>query len=164
MDFILNKIIKRSITALIGPTFLYSVGYGVCKALDLLKGTPFLNQHAALVLLGVSLIYPLNKIGLMITLKPIEAFFNYKLKVDPSKNFALRGNFAPVREEMQYQIDKSMIREGAVPTDVNGVFLRNGPNPMFMPPHGGHFWFDGDGHIHGLRIKNGKAYYCNRQT
>ena len=46
-----------------------------------------------------------------------------------------------------------MIKEGAVPKDINGVFLRNGPNPIYIPDHNRHFWFDGDGHIHGIRIK-----------
>jgi len=55
-----------------------------------------------------------------------------------------------------------MIKEGAIPKDINGVFLRNGPNLIIHPPHNRYHWFDGDGHVHGFRIKEGKAYYCNR--
>ena len=47
---------------------------------------------------------------------------------------------------------------------MDGVYLRNGPNAKFHADSGrGHF-FDGDSMIHGIRIKNGKAYYCNRMT
>jgi carotenoid cleavage dioxygenase-like enzyme len=115
-----------------------------------------------IVLLGVGVV--ISKIGLWITLRPIEKMFDWLLWYDNSKNFALRGNFAPISKELQYEIEPSMVNEGAIPNDVNGVFLRNGPNPSFIPPHNRHHWFDGDGHIHGFRIKNGKAFYCNRQT
>jgi carotenoid cleavage dioxygenase-like enzyme len=107
---------------------------------------------------------PIHRIGLFITLRPWEKLFDWLLWQDRSKNWTLRGNFAPIDKEHQYEIDESMILVGAIPDDINGVFLRNGPNPLFMPPHNRHHWFDGDGHIHGFRLKNGKAYYCNRQT
>ena len=117
---------------------------------------------AIYALLGVSVFF--NKIGLYITLRPLEKLFDRLLWVAPGKNYALRGNFAPIDKELQYEIEPSMIKEGAIPNDLNGVFLRNGPNPLIIPPHNRHHWFDGDGHIHGFRIKNGKAFYCNRQT
>ncbi|KAH1222981.1 Carotenoid 9,10(9',10')-cleavage dioxygenase 1 [Glycine max] len=44
---------------------------------------------------------------------------------------------------------------------LNGEFVRVGPNPKFSPVAGYH-WFDGDGMIHGLRIKDGKATYVSR--
>lgn len=121
-----------------------------------------MNQIAVTALLGVGVV--VSRIGLYITLRPVEAMFDWLLWTDNSKNFALRGNFAPIEKEWQYEIEPGMIKEGAIPNDINGVFLRNGPNPLFMPPHGRHHWFDGDGHIHGFRLKNGKAFYCNRQT
>lgn len=36
-----------------------------------------------------------------------------------------------------------------------------GPNPKFKPVAGYH-WYDGDGMVHGLRIKDGKATYVSR--
>ncbi|KAK4797941.1 hypothetical protein SAY86_030267 [Trapa natans] len=39
--------------------------------------------------------------------------------------------------------------------------MRIGPNPKFSPIAGYH-WFDGDGMVHGLRIKNGSATYVSR--
>nr|AAK00622.1 carotenoid cleavage dioxygenase 1 [Persea americana] len=42
-----------------------------------------------------------------------------------------------------------------------GEFVRVGPNPKFAPVAGYH-WFDGDGMVHGMRIKDGKATYVSR--
>jgi len=119
-----------------------------------------MNNIAIIALVGVGVV--MSRIGLYITLTPLEKMFDWLLWHDNSKNFALNGNFAPIEKELQYEIEPSMINEGAIPKDINGVFLRNGPNPVFIPPHNRHHWFDGDGHIHGFRIKNGKAFYCNR--
>ncbi|CAI5935264.1 unnamed protein product [Closterium sp. NIES-64] len=44
---------------------------------------------------------------------------------------------------------------------LNGEFVRNGPNPKFAPTFSYHL-FDGDGMLHGVRIKDGKASYVNR--
>ncbi|PQP98953.1 hypothetical protein Pyn_27220 [Prunus yedoensis var. nudiflora] len=44
---------------------------------------------------------------------------------------------------------------------LNGEFVRVGPNPKFAPVAGYH-WFDGDGMVHGMRIKDGKATYVSR--
>lgn len=70
----------------------------------------------------------------------------------------LEGNFAPVRTEITAD-DLKVI--GELPPDLNGMFLRNGPNPQFSPK-GRYHWFDGDGMLHGVLISNGKATYCNR--
>lgn len=70
----------------------------------------------------------------------------------------LEGNFAPVRQEVTAE-DLKVI--GELPSDLSGMFLRNGPNPQF-PPIGQYHWFDGDGMLHGVRISNGKASYLNR--
>ncbi|MEM8778815.1 MAG: carotenoid oxygenase family protein, partial [Cyanobacteria bacterium P01_G01_bin.49] len=45
--------------------------------------------------------------------------------------------------------------------NLNGMFVRNGPNPQF-PPIGQYHWFDGDGMLHGVHIQGGKASYRNR--
>lgn len=70
----------------------------------------------------------------------------------------LEGNFAPVKEERTAH-DLPVI--GNLPTSLNGLFLRNGPNPQF-PPKGHYHWFDGDGMLHAVHINNGKASYQNR--
>ena len=70
----------------------------------------------------------------------------------------LEGNFAPVHEEITVDNLKVI---GELPHDLNGMFVRNGPNPRFKP-EGNHHWFDGDGMLHGIRLQEGLASYRNR--
>lgn len=70
----------------------------------------------------------------------------------------LQGNFAPVREEIT--IDRLRVI-GEIPRELDGMYLRNGPNPQF-PPRGAYHWFDGDGMLHGVRFGEGQASYRNR--
>jgi carotenoid cleavage dioxygenase len=76
----------------------------------------------------------------------------------PTNNPFLSENFAPVREEITAD-DLKVI--GKLPPGLNGMFVRNGPNPQF-PPKLNYHWFDGDGMLHGVRIQDGKASYRNR--
>lgn len=83
-----------------------------------------------------------------------------KLMYDSSKpQHYLSGNFAPVGDETPPITDLPV--KGYLPECLNGEFVRVGPNPKFSPVAGYH-WFDGDGMIHGLRIKDGKATYVSR--
>ncbi len=51
---------------------------------------------------------------------------------------------------------------GTIPATLNGLYLRNGPNPVDPPTSGGH-WFLGEGMIHGLELRDGRAIsYRNR--
>ncbi|XP_051146077.1 carotenoid 9,10(9',10')-cleavage dioxygenase [Andrographis paniculata] len=70
----------------------------------------------------------------------------------------LTGNFAPVDETPPLA---DLPVRGDLPECLNGEFVRVGPNPKFAPVAGYH-WFDGDGMIHGIRIKDGKATYVSR--
>ncbi len=70
----------------------------------------------------------------------------------------LDGNFAPVHEEITANTLKVI---GELPSELSGMFVRNGPNPQWTPL-GQYHWFDGDGMLHGVRISNGKATYRNR--
>lgn len=71
--------------------------------------------------------------------------------------FHLRGSYAPVTDEVE-AFDLPVI--GSLPDGLNGTYLRNGPNPRSgRSPH----WFAGDGMLHGLRVRDGKAeWYRNR--
>jgi carotenoid cleavage dioxygenase-like enzyme len=51
--------------------------------------------------------------------------------------------------------------EGQIPTDLEGVYLRNTENPVH-PSIGMYHPFDGDGMIHQLHLADGKAAYRNR--
>jgi carotenoid cleavage dioxygenase-like enzyme len=70
----------------------------------------------------------------------------------------LQNNFAPVHDEV-FADDLEVI--GALPEGLGGMFLRNGPNPQFSPK-GRYHWFDGDGMIHGVLLRDGRASYRNR--
>ncbi|WP_063003356.1 carotenoid oxygenase family protein [Nocardia salmonicida] len=68
------------------------------------------------------------------------------------------GVFAPVHDELTLD-DLTVI--GEIPKDLNGVYLRNGPNRQFEAP-GRYHMFDGDGMIHAAHFENGKVRYRNR--
>jgi carotenoid cleavage dioxygenase-like enzyme len=51
-----------------------------------------------------------------------------------------------------------------VPQDLNGVYIKNGPNNLFPSKTGRHQWFEGDGMLHAFRLKKGELWYCNRFT
>jgi carotenoid cleavage dioxygenase-like enzyme len=70
----------------------------------------------------------------------------------------LQGAFAPIQMECDAP---DLIIEGEIPSQLNGTFYRNGPNPQFAP-RGDHHWFGGDGMIHGFYIENGRVAYKNR--
>ena len=79
--------------------------------------------------------------------------------VDPSTIPTLRGRFAPVHTETDA---RDLHIEGSLPTDLNGVFIRNGPNPKFVPLGSYTFPMEGDGMLHALWLEDGKARYRNR--
>jgi len=55
----------------------------------------------------------------------------------------------------------NMVVEGAIPDDLNGVYLRNTENPL-VPAAERYHPFDGDGMIHSMFFSNGAAEYRNR--
>jgi carotenoid cleavage dioxygenase len=70
----------------------------------------------------------------------------------------LAGVFGPVDEE---RTDDRLQVIGELPPDLDGVYLRNGPNPR-LDPLGRYHWFDGDGMVHAVRFHDGHASYRNR--
>ena len=55
------------------------------------------------------------------------------------------GNYAPVPDEIT---EHNLPIEGAIPPEIDGWYLRNGPNPRKPVGH----WFAGDGMIHGVEV------------
>ncbi len=69
------------------------------------------------------------------------------------------GPHTPMTEEKTLEALKVT---GTIPKALDGRYLRIGPNPM-KPNLANHHWFIGDGMVHGVRIKDGKAlWYKNR--
>ena len=53
--------------------------------------------------------------------------------------------------------------DGVIPQQLDGRYMRIGPNPVIPPNPASYHWFTGDGMVHAIRIKNGKAlWYRNR--
>jgi carotenoid cleavage dioxygenase-like enzyme len=80
------------------------------------------------------------------------------IRIDPGENPFLGGVFAPISTEIT--ADELPVI-GEIPRDLDGIYLRNGPNPIFQP-RGRYHWFDGDGMVHAIEFHNGKAVYRNR--
>jgi len=72
----------------------------------------------------------------------------------------LQGIFAPVTEEVTVF---NLPVTGRIPTALTGRFLRNGPNPLGVEDPETYHWFMGEGMVHGIRLRDGKAeWYRNR--
>ena len=76
---------------------------------------------------------------------------------DTDKPWHLSGNNAPVFDEVTLT-DLRVV--GSIPKELSGRYIRNGANPQTgFSEH----WFVGDGMVHGIEIKDGKAnWYRNR--
>lgn len=69
------------------------------------------------------------------------------------------GAWTPVFDE--YNADDGLEVIGEIPTDIDGVYVRNSENPAFGSI-GLYHPFDGDGMIHIMSFRDGKASYRNR--
>ena len=69
----------------------------------------------------------------------------------------LRGNWWPVEDEIECS-DNTIT--GQLPSDLRGSFLRIGPNPRNPELlDAGYHFFAGDGMIHGVELREGRACY-----
>ncbi len=72
----------------------------------------------------------------------------------------LEGSFAPVSDEVT-AFDLPVT--GRIPAELNGRYLRNGPNPLGGADDPNYHWFLGPGMVHGVRLRDGRAeWYRNR--
>lgn len=87
------------------------------------------------------------------------AVINRKRQPKSRSHAFLSGIHTPVTEERTIT---DLAVTGAIPPELSGRYVRIGPNP-FRPDPRGHHWFVGDGMVHGVYLKDGKAqWYRNR--
>ncbi|MEP4052040.1 MAG: carotenoid oxygenase family protein [Litorimonas sp.] len=81
-----------------------------------------------------------------------------KSTLSPSDHPYLNGAWTPNFDE--YDADDMEII-GEIPADIDGIYLRNTENPVH-DAIGRYHPFDGDGMLHMMHLKDGKAHYKNR--
>lgn len=87
------------------------------------------------------------------------AAINRKRQSSDRRHAFLSGLHTPVTEERTIT---DLAVTGTIPAELSGRYVRIGPNP-FKPDPRGHHWFVGDGMVHGVCLKQGKAeWYRNR--
>jgi len=74
------------------------------------------------------------------------------------KNKFLEGIFEPCQSE--YNLDNLNVI-GKIPSELNGTFYRNGPNPQYVYSKNYHM-YEGDGMIHAVSFHNKQVTYQNR--
>ncbi len=80
------------------------------------------------------------------------------IKANPLLDDFKQGNYAPIQDEVT---QSNLMVEGELPEHLNGMYVRNGPNPAFLPISYT-YPIDGDGMLHAVEIREGKAHYRNR--
>ncbi|KAG9456187.1 hypothetical protein H6P81_000695 [Aristolochia fimbriata] len=88
----------------------------------------------------------------------INNFVDPPIRPSVNPKYVLSDNFAPVDE---LPPTECMEVEGELPPCLDGAYIRNGPNPRYLP-RGPYHLFDGDGMLHALRISGGRATLCSR--
>ncbi|OMO89330.1 Carotenoid oxygenase [Corchorus capsularis] len=88
----------------------------------------------------------------------INNFIDPPIRPSVDPRHVLSQNFAPVDE---LPPTKCQVIEGSLPPCLDGAYIRNGPNPQFLP-RGPYHLFDGDGMLHSIRISKGQATLCSR--
>lgn len=90
----------------------------------------------------------------------LAGFNRARLKGPDGPHPFLSGVHTPMREELTLE---SLEVEGTIPEELDGRYIRIGPNPAAAPNPGAYHWFTGDGMVHGVRLKGGRAlWYRNR--
>ncbi len=79
---------------------------------------------------------------------------------DLAPNPYLEGAYAPIdTEHTAFDLEVT----GTLPPELDGRYVRNGPNPFETPDPASYHWFTGAGMVHGIRLRDGRAeWYRNR--
>lgn len=89
----------------------------------------------------------------------VEVLPKIRSSLRPSNHPYLNGAWTPLFEEVN--AENLEVVEGAIPHDIDGVYVRNTENQVHAPL-GRHHPFDGDGMIHQINFRQGRASYRNR--
>jgi carotenoid cleavage dioxygenase-like enzyme len=90
----------------------------------------------------------------------VAAFNRSRLPAPDAPHPFLSGIHTPMERELTLE---QLAVEGTIPPELDGRYLRIGPNPATPPNPAAHHWFVGDGMVHGVRLKDGQAlWYRNR--
>ena len=88
------------------------------------------------------------------------AGFNRDRRKARKPNLFLEGIHSPLTKEMTVMQPRVT---GQIPAALNGLYVRNGPNPVGPVNPAAHHWFVGDAMLHGVRLQDGDAkWYRNR--
>jgi carotenoid cleavage dioxygenase len=86
----------------------------------------------------------------------VELIAAYNRKRLPKTGSAyLVGIHAPMRSELTLQ---DLALTGSIPAGLDGRYLKIGANPV-NPDAVGQHWFLGDGMVHGIAIRHGRALW-----
>ncbi|PXA79490.1 apocarotenoid-15,15'-oxygenase [Caulobacter sp. D4A] len=77
----------------------------------------------------------------------------------PTDHPYMTGAWTPQHEELD--AEDLVVLEGAIPAELDGIYLRNTENPVH-DPLGRYHPFDGDGMVHQIDFHGGRARYRNR--
>jgi 8'-apo-carotenoid 13,14-cleaving dioxygenase len=89
----------------------------------------------------------------------VASFNRDRLKTDKPNPY-LSGIHAPMEAELTLDC---LHVSGTIPAELDGRYIRIGPNPASAVNHASYHWFTGDGMVHGVKLKGGKAlWYRNR--
>lgn len=82
-----------------------------------------------------------------------------RTSLSPTNHPYMTGAWTPLHEEVNaWDLE---VLEGAIPEDLDGVYLRNTENPVH-DAIGNYHPFDGDGMVHMIHFHAGRAVYRNR--
>lgn len=73
----------------------------------------------------------------------------------------LEGPYAPIAGDVT-AVDLKVV--GELPTELEGRYLRNGPNPVTPVDPATYHWFTGDAMVHGVRLRDGRAEWYRARS
>ncbi len=93
---------------------------------------------------------------------PAKLVETIKSTVEPNDHPYLQGAWRPTYNEWDATFASGDVEViGTIPADIDGVYVRSGENQINQPI-GRYHPFDGDGFIHAMAFKGGKASYRSR--